>query len=128
MSGRVLSAIRVVCPDAFSGPVRGRGSGFGLLLPGNLCYGFQMIPNPGEPAYHSLLHTLRLIRFVAASCPEFTLNERMDSLAGSEAVMAWLRGESSYEALREAIKTDEQKWLRKAKKYLLYDEALYRVK
>lgn len=98
------------------------------LYAGQKCYGFQMIPNPGEPAYHSLLHTLRLIRFVAASCPEFTLNERMDSLAGSEAVMAWLRGESSYEALREAVKTDEQKWLRKAKKYLLYDEALFRVK
>ena len=98
------------------------------LYAGQRCYGFQMIPNPGEPGYHSLLHTLRLIRFVADNCPEFALNERMDSLAGSEAIMDYVRGELAYDALREALKTEEQKWLRKAKKYLLYDEPLYRIK
>ena len=98
------------------------------LYAGQQCFGFQMIPNPGEPAYHSLLHTLRLVRFVAENCPEFALNTRMDSLAGSEAAMAYLRGEGSWESLRDAVKADEQKWLRKAKKYLLYDEPLYRVK
>ena len=40
----------------------------------------------------------------------------------------YLRGDVDYDALREAVKTEEQKWLRKAKKYLLYDEPLYRVK
>ena len=98
------------------------------LYAGQECFGFQMIPNAGEPQYHSLLHTLRLIRFVAENCPEFALNERMDTLAGNEVMMQYLRGEANLDTLRDAIKTEEQKWLRKAKKYLLYDEPLFRVK
>ena len=98
------------------------------LYAGQECFGFQMIPNAGEPNYHSLLHTLRLIRFVAEKCPEFALNDRMEFLAGNDVVMQYLHGAADYDTLREALKTEEQKWLRKAKKYLLYDEPLYRVK
>ena len=98
------------------------------LYAGQECYGFQMIPNPGETGYNSLLHTLRLMRFVAGNCPEFAFNDRLDSLVGNEVMMAYLRGEVDYDTLREAVKTEEQKWLRKAKKYLLYDEPLFRVK
>ena len=98
------------------------------LYAGQECFGFQMIPNPGETQYHALLHTLRLIRWVRENCPEFAFNSRMDFLAGNEAMMDFLRGAVDYEALRDTVKTEEQKWLRKAKKYLLYDEPLYRVK
>lgn len=98
------------------------------LYAGQECFGFQMIPNPGEPGYNALLHTLRLIRFVRANCPEFAFNSRMDSLAGSETVMDYLSGTADYDTLRSHLKSEEQKWLRKAKKYLLYDEPLYRVK
>ena len=98
------------------------------LYAGQECCGFQMIPNPGEPSYNCLLHTLRLIRFVKETCQEFEFNSRIDSLAGSDTAMQYLRGEIDYAALCEFIKGEEQKWLRKAKKYLLYDEPLYRVK
>ncbi len=98
------------------------------LYAGQRCFGFQMMPNPGEPQYHSLLHALRLIRFVAENCPEFAFNEQMDSLAGSEEVMAYLRGTIPYDDVRDHIKSEEQKWLRKAKKYLLYPDPLVRVK
>ena len=98
------------------------------LYAGQECYGFQMIPNPGETGYNALLHTLRLIRYIRENCPEFTFNDRMDSLAGSEAVMGYLAGSLDYDALRNHLKTEEQKWLRKAKKYLLYDEPLFRIK
>lgn len=98
------------------------------LYAGQECHGFQMIPNPGETGYNALLHTLRLIRFVRETCPEFAFNDRMDTLAGSETVMAYLRGEADYDTLRNHLKAEEQKWLRKAKKYLLYDEPLYRIK
>lgn len=98
------------------------------LYAGQLCHGFQMIPNPGETGYNALLHTLRLIRFVRETCPEFAFNDRMDTLAGSETVMDYLRGDADYDTLRNHLKAEEQKWLRKAKKYLLYDEPLYRIK
>ncbi len=98
------------------------------LYAGQRCFGFQMIPNPGEAQHHSLLHTLRLIRFVADNCPEFAFNSQMDSLSGNEEVMAYLRGSVTYDNLRDNIKGEEQKWLRKAKKYLLYPDALVRVK
>ena len=98
------------------------------LYAGQECFGFQMIPNPGEPQYNALLHTLRLIRFVRETCPEFAFNERIDSLAGSDTVVSYLRGDTDYDTIRDHLKSEEQKWLRKAKKYLLYDEPLYRVK
>ncbi len=101
--------------------------GYGLYA-GQECFGFQMIPNPGETQYNSLLHTLRLMRFVKEQCPEFAFNDRMDSLAGNDVMMSYLRGEVDYSALRDAVKTEEQKWLRKARKYLLYDDPLYRIK
>lgn len=98
------------------------------IYSGQLCHGFQLIPNPAEQQYNALLHSLRLIRFVRENCADFSFNDRMDSLAGSETVMAYLCGEVDYEELRTHLKSEEQKWLRKAKKYLLYDEPLYRNK
>ena len=50
--------------------------GYGLYA-GQECFGFQMIPNPGETQYNSLLHTLRLMRFVKEHCPEFDFYDRM---------------------------------------------------
>ena len=42
--------------------------------------------------------------------------------------MQYLRGEVEWPVSRDYIKAEEQKWLRKSKKYLLYGEAPWRVK
>ncbi|MCF0173552.1 MAG: DUF1343 domain-containing protein [Bacteroidales bacterium] len=98
------------------------------LYEGEKCYGFQLLPNPAEHNYNSLLHTLKLISFVRSACPEFRFNSKMGALAADERIESYLKGETDYETLRTHLRTEEQKWLRKAKKYLLYDEQLYRIK
>ena len=94
---------------------------------GEICHGFQLLPNPGEQ-YNSFLHALRLIRFVKDSCKEFVMYNQMEEIIGDDTIMAYLSSKCEWEELREYIKAEEQKWLRKAKKYLLYDDAPYRVK
>lgn len=91
-----------------------------------VCFGFQLMFIPGE-TYHAFNHALRLIRFVKDNCPEFSM-ESIDPLLGDEFLLYYLNGEIDWDLAKDHIKTEEQKWLRKAKKYLLYDQAPWRVK
>lgn len=96
------------------------------LYAGEVCFGFQLMFIPGVN-YHALNHSLRLMRFLHDNCPEF----RTDSLAElleDEALMCYVRGEVDWDVTREYIKAEEQKWLRKSKKFALYDELPWRVK
>ena len=40
----------------------------------------------------------------------------------------YINEEISYEEMREHVKVEEQKWIRKAKKFTLYDDLPYRIK
>jgi hypothetical protein len=52
----------------------------------------------------------------------------MAELVNDSQILEYFDGRANWENTREHIKTEEQKWLRKAKKYLLYDEPIFRVK
>ena len=43
-------------------------------------------------------------------------------------MMEYLHGAISFQELREHVKIEEQKWIRKAKRYSLYDDPPYRIK
>ena len=91
------------------------------------CYGYQLIPNPSEQ-YNSVIHSLRLIRFVLENFSEAKLLDNMGSLAGDQVIMTYISGKCDWDVTKEYIKAEEQKWLRKAKKFLLYDDQLFRIK
>lgn len=107
------------------------------LYSGRLCYGWQLLKNP-EAEYNSLAHTLRMIRYIGENCPEFDgaivderlgEKEKLELLLGDKVLIDYARGsENSEKAVREHIKIEEQKWIKKTKKFLLYDEPLYRIK
>lgn len=121
------------------------------LYRGQACYGWQLLQKPGVE-YNSVAHTLRMMRFVKRRCPEFdsgTVDERLgereslELLLGDKVLLDYVRaadngrgadscggGEEDidYEAIKEHIKLEEQKWIKKTKKFLLYDEQLYRAK
>ena len=42
--------------------------------------------------------------------------------------MDYINGKVSLEQMREHVKVEEQKWIRKAKKFSLYDDQPYRMK
>lgn len=97
------------------------------LYAGERCYGYQLIANPSEQ-YNSYLHSVRLLRWMKENYQEFSFNDRLEELVGDEAVINYLNGKMGWDIVADYIKTEEQKWIRKAKKYLLYEEPLNRVK
>ena len=94
---------------------------------GKQCYGYQIILEPGVE-YHSLLHTLQLIRYFKERYPEFRLEEGFEARLSDQFILDYINGSVSLEELREHVKVEEQKWMRKAKKYVLYEDQPYRIK
>ena len=94
---------------------------------GKKCFGYQFMLEPGTE-YHSLLHTLQLIRYFKEKYPEFKLEEGFEAKVSDQTIMDYINGAVSFDDLREHIKVEEQKWIRKAKKFVLYDDQPYRIK
>ena len=94
---------------------------------GEKCFGYQIMLKPGAQ-YHSLLHTLQLIRYFKDTYPDFTLYEEFYRKLADEKLAAYLSGEISFRDAKEYVKQEEQKWIRKAKRFALYDDQPYRMK
>ncbi len=91
-----------------------------------VCFGFQLMFIPGA-SYHALNHALRLLRFVHDSCPEFS-SDGLGRYLEDATLLSYVEGRLEWEDIREYIKAEEQKWLRKSKKYTLYEDDPYRIK
>ena len=94
---------------------------------GKKCYGYQILLEPGVE-YHSLLHTLQLMRYFKDRCEEFKLEDGFEAKVSDQVIIDFINGSVPYEDLKEHIKVEEQKWIRKAKKFLLYEDQPYRIK
>ena len=94
---------------------------------GEKCFGYQLMREPGVE-YHSLMHTLQLMRFFRERYAEFRLEDGFEAKLSDHVLLGYVKGEVSWEEMREHMKVEEQKWIRKAKKYLLYDDQPYRIK
>ena len=87
----------------------------------------ELLQNPGVQ-YHALGHTLRIMRFVRSECPEFDIECGLEEILDDNILMEYVRGVDIWDEVKENIKVEEQKWIKKAKKYLLYDDSLWRIK
>ena len=94
---------------------------------GEKCYGYQLMREPGVE-YHSLMHTLQLLRYFKERYPEFRLEEGFEAKLADPVLLDYINGGLTVEEMREHVKVEEQKWIRKAKKFLLYDDQPYRIK
>lgn len=90
------------------------------------CFGFQMLPQPGIP-YHSVAHALRILRKFVGDGIRVSV-DGLASVLGDALMFSYVTGGLQWEDLKEHIKVEEQKWIRKARRYMLYDEQLGRVK
>jgi Uncharacterized protein conserved in bacteria len=101
------------------------------------CYGFQLHLNPNIQ-YHALAHNLKIIRFLHDNCEKFEFrpgkyeagNDKtaIELLLGDKELIDYVNGIGDWADIKEHIKVEEQKWIRKAKKALLYEEQLFRIK
>ena len=94
---------------------------------GERCYGYQIMLQPGVQ-YHSLLHTLQLMRFLSERYSQFELFDSLFVKVADPVIEEYLRGRLTFDVVQEHVKLEEQKWIRKAKRYILYDDAPYRMK
>lgn len=95
---------------------------------GEKCYGYHLMLEAGGE-YHSLLHTLDLLRFFGEAYPaDFKMEEGFKSKLADPSLMDYILGRTSEQEVREYVKVCEQKWIRKAKKFLLYEDQPYRIK
>ena len=94
---------------------------------GEKCFGYQIMRQPGVE-YHSLMHTLQMMRFFKENDENFRLEDGFEAKLADPMLMDYINGVISTEEMREHVKVEEQKWIRKAKKFLLYDDQPYRIK
>lgn len=94
---------------------------------GERCYGFQIILEPGSQ-YHSLLHTLQLMRYFAEHYSQFEITPELLVKVADPVIAEYLKGGITFDIVQEHVKLEEQKWIRKAKRFILYDDAPYRIK
>ncbi len=94
---------------------------------GKKCFGYQIMLEPGVE-YHSLMHTLQLLRHFKERYSDFRLEDGFEAKLSDPVLMEYINGMITYEEMREHVKVEEQKWIRKAKKFVLYDDQPYRIK
>ena len=91
------------------------------------CRGYQIILKPGAQ-YHNLLHTLEMMRYFAEHYSQFEMLPSLFVKVADPVIEEYLKGRITFDIVQEHIKGEEQKWIRKAKRYALYDETPYRIK
>ncbi|MCQ2133801.1 MAG: DUF1343 domain-containing protein [Bacteroidales bacterium] len=94
---------------------------------GERCYGYQIMLQPGAE-YHSLLHTLQLMRFFKEKYPQFEIGPEFYRKLADPVLADYLAGKIYFADARDHVKVEEQKWIRKAKRFALYDDQPVRIK
>ena len=94
---------------------------------GERCQGYQIILRP-DARYHSLLHTLELMRYFAEHYSQFEMLPQLHVKVADPVISEYLKGGITFDIVQEHVKAEEQKWIRKAKRFILYDDAPVRIK
>lgn len=94
---------------------------------GKKSFGYQILLEPGTE-YHSLLHTLQLMRYFAGHYSGFEVDGGFALKLADKTMYDYVFGTVDRDVLKEHVKVEEQKWIRKAKKFLLYEDQPYRIK
>jgi len=97
------------------------------MYEGETCYGWQTILMPGAH-YNSLLHTVILMRYFLDHYSQFRISESLYSRIADPVITEYLKGTIGFDIVDEHVKSEEQKWIRKAKRFLLYNDQPCRIK
>lgn len=101
-----------------------------------ICRGFHLHLT-GEP-YHSLLHSLYIIRAISETYPnsfewrdgvyEFGSDKKaIELLAGDSTLLDYLYGKSSFQAIKDYLQYSETNWLSTMNTFKIYDRRNYSI-
>ena len=97
------------------------------IYAGETCFGWQFILTPGAH-YHSLLHAVSVMRFLSEHYSQFHISDSLYGRLADPVMAEYLKGGITFDIVEEHVKSEEQKWIRKAKRFLLYNEQPVRIK
>jgi uncharacterized protein YbbC (DUF1343 family) len=99
------------------------------------CWGFQL--HPGEN-YHSLLYSVKLLREINEKCIDFAWRKgpyeagselsAIELLAGDEAILNFLYGDSEIETLVTKFSKSETAWIKQVQPFILYPDPIFSPK
>ena len=58
----------------------------------------------------------------------FEITPGLHAKVADPVISEYLRGGITFDVVQEHVKLEEQKWIRKARRFLLYDNSPYRIK
>lgn len=101
------------------------------------CYGLHLLVHEKEN-YHSLSHSLRLIKYVKEKTGAFewkkgkyeAFNEKnaIELLVGDRLLLDYLENKASWEDLKLNLKEEEAAWIKEASPFLIYKSSLQKLK
>ena len=97
------------------------------LYAGQECHGWQIILLPGAQ-YNSFLHSVLLMRWISERYSMFEITPALLDRICDPVITEYLKGNITYDIVQEHVKGEEQKWIRKARRFLLYEDSPYRIK
>jgi hypothetical protein len=68
------------------------------------------------------------MRYLSERYSQFRISESLFGRLADPVMAEYLRGGITFDIVEEHVKSEEQKWIRKAKRFLLYDEQPVRIK
>ncbi len=102
-----------------------------------ICNGIQLLPD-GKKPYHSLAHSLKLVRYVKEKTASFewragvyeAFNDRkaIELLVGDALLLGWLEGKSSWKEVKQKMNEEEHQWINAASPFLIYKPSLQKLK
>ena len=97
---------------------------------GEICSGFQI--HIKQNGYHSLLHTLRMLRYFSENFQEFEFlkgvyefrsdRPAIELLCGDEDLISYLTGSESYEVIEKKMTEAQYEWVDKKSELLIYSD------
>ncbi len=101
------------------------------------CSGFQLLV-PDREKYHSLSHSLRLLRYIKEKTPEFAwkegkyeaFNDRkaIELLVGDELILDYFENKAGWKEVKLKMEEEEAAWIKTASPFLVYKSSLKQLK
>jgi uncharacterized protein YbbC (DUF1343 family) len=88
--------------------------------------------------YHSLSHSLQLLRYIKEKTPEFAWKEgryeafnnkkAIELLAGDSLILDYFDNKASWKELKTKLEEEEAAWIKTASPFLIYKKSLHQLK
>lgn len=101
------------------------------------CHGLHLLPHEKE-AYHSLAHSLQLVKYIKEKTPSFewrqgkyeAFNDKkaIELLVGDRLLLDYLDDNADWEEVKIKLDEEEREWIKEVSPFLIYKSPLQKLK